>query len=190
MSTELLFKIADNDDEYEQIHRLNYETFVEEIPQHERNAERRLVDKFHNDNSYLICLDSAELLGMMAVRDKRPFSLDVKLKDLDSYLPQSRSICEIRLLAIKQDRRGRKVIRGLFQLFAEYARDKDYDLGIISANPKQAKLYEKLGFTPFAHIVGEPGAEYQPMYFTWKSSLKFRKETKVLTSDFKNIHES
>ncbi|MCG8370438.1 MAG: GNAT family N-acetyltransferase [Proteobacteria bacterium] len=189
MSMDLVFKIADSESEMEQIHSLNYETFVEEIPQHERNADRRLVDKFHHENTYLICLDSGELLGMMAVRDKRPFSLDVKLQDLDSYLPESRSICEIRLLSIRQDRRGRKVLKGLFQLFAELARDRDYDLGIISANPKQEKLYNRLGFKPFAHVVGSPGAEYQPMYFTWQSSSRFRKETKVLTSEFKNIHE-
>lgn len=190
MSTELEFKIADNNSEFEQVHRLNYETFVEEIPQHERNEERKLVDKFHNENTYLICLHSEELLGMMAIRDNRPFSLDLKLGDLESYLPESRSICEIRLLAIKQGRRGRKVIHGLFKLCSEYTRDKNYDLGIVSANPGQSRLYNRLGFTPFAHIVGEPGAQYQPMYCTWQSLLKFNYAREVTTSDYKNIHDS
>jgi len=33
-TTELIFKIASEDWEFEQIHRLNYRTFVDEIPQH------------------------------------------------------------------------------------------------------------------------------------------------------------
>jgi hypothetical protein len=47
-------KIADQADEFEKIFRLNYQTFAEEIPQHARNPERRLVDKFHCENRYLI----------------------------------------------------------------------------------------------------------------------------------------
>ena len=34
---ELVFKVASADWEFEQIHRLNYRTFVEEIPQHASN---------------------------------------------------------------------------------------------------------------------------------------------------------
>ena len=40
----LKFKIASEDWELEAIHRLNYKTFVEEIPQHANNPEQRLVD--------------------------------------------------------------------------------------------------------------------------------------------------
>ena len=38
----LVFKVATDDWEFEQIHRLNYRTFVEEIPQHPANPERRI----------------------------------------------------------------------------------------------------------------------------------------------------
>ena len=47
-------------------HRLNYKTFVEEIPQHERSATERLVDKFHAQNTYLISLSGRKLVGMLA----------------------------------------------------------------------------------------------------------------------------
>ncbi len=40
MQDGLLYKIAGLDSEFEQIHRLNYETFVEEIPQHGENPEK------------------------------------------------------------------------------------------------------------------------------------------------------
>ncbi len=37
----LRFKIASGESEFEQIFRLNYKTFVEEIPQHPPNPETR-----------------------------------------------------------------------------------------------------------------------------------------------------
>ena len=73
------FKIATEDWEFEQIHRLNYETFVEEIPEHVASASRRLVDRFHDENTYAIGLDNRRLVGMLAIRGRRPFSLDLKL---------------------------------------------------------------------------------------------------------------
>src|SRR2546426_5753042 len=100
----LVFKSATEDFEFEQIHRLNYHTFVEEIPQHHASPTQRLVDKFHSENTYLISLCGNKLVGMLAVRGNRPFSLDQKLPNLDSYLPPGRKICEIRLLAVEKKR--------------------------------------------------------------------------------------
>src|SRR5580765_8095861 len=102
----LVFKFATEDWEIELIHRLNYRTFVEEIPQHKASPTHRLVDKFHAENTYLICLCDQKLVGMLAVRANRPFSLDQKLPDLDSYLPHGRTVAEIRLLAIEKKFRG------------------------------------------------------------------------------------
>ena len=98
----LVFKFANEDWEFEQIHRLNYRTFVEEIPQHHASPTHRLVDRFHPENTYLICLSGRKLAGMLAARGNRPFSLDQKLENLDSYLPAGRKVCEIRLLAIEK----------------------------------------------------------------------------------------
>jgi len=108
----LIYKIADTDDEFEQIFRLNYRTFTEEIPQNQPNPEKRRVDKFHAENTYLICLEDGQLLGMLAMRDKRPFSLDEKFENLDSYLPPFTSICEIRLLAVEPDKRSTRILEG------------------------------------------------------------------------------
>jgi hypothetical protein len=44
----LVFKVASEDSEFEQIHRLNYRTFVEEIPQHGPNPDCTLVDRFND----------------------------------------------------------------------------------------------------------------------------------------------
>ncbi len=164
----LRFKIATEPEEFEQIHRLNYRTFVEEIPQHRPNEDGRLVDRFHEENTYIICLCGTRVVGMLAVRDRRPFSLDLKLPNLDSYLPPAKSICEIRLLAVEPEFRSGQVFRGLAVELARYALSKGYDLGIISGTTRQLKLYRHVGFIPFGPLVGEPGAQFQPMYMTRK----------------------
>jgi hypothetical protein len=89
---ELRIKIATEAWEFEQIHQLNYRTFVEEIPQHAPNPEGRLVDRFHAQNHYVIVLNGRELVGMVAWRHQRPFSLDSKVPNLDAHLPAGRSL--------------------------------------------------------------------------------------------------
>ncbi|MDQ3000552.1 MAG: GNAT family N-acetyltransferase [Fibrobacterota bacterium] len=159
----LYVKIADLPGEFEQIFRLNYQTFVEEIPQHSRNQDERLVDKFHAENLYLICLDDGELMGMVALRDRRPFSLDSKLPDLDSHLPKNARVMEIRLLAVRPERRHSAVFGLLMKKLLARCLEMDYDVGVISGRLENIPLYEKFGFRPFGPKVGSPGAWYQPM---------------------------
>jgi hypothetical protein len=162
----LAFKVASEDWEFEQIHRLNYKTFVEEIPQHEVSPARRLVDKFHAENTYLISLSGGTLAGMLAVRGNRPFSLDQKLPNLDSHLPVGRKTCEIRLLAVEKEFRGAQVLQGILALLWQHGLERGYDLAIISGTTRQFKLYQHLGFVPFGPLVGTGDARFQPMYVT------------------------
>ncbi len=157
------FKIAATAAEFEAIHRLNYRTFVEEIPQHPANAERRLVDRFHAQNTYLIALADTQLVGMMALRTQRPFSLDEKLPDLDAYLPTAGRIGEVRLLAIEPQWRGSVVMAGLARLLEFECLGRDLDALIVSATTRQRRFYLHFGFEPFGPIVGREGAWFQPM---------------------------
>ena len=109
----LQLKIADTGDEFDRIARLNYATFVEEIPQHQSNPDRALVDKFHLENTYFIAKDGEAIVGMLALRNQRPFSLDAKLPDLDAHVLPGESLCEIRLLAIEPSHRHSRVLREL-----------------------------------------------------------------------------
>ncbi len=189
---EFVFKVAEQPWEVEAVHALNYKTFVEEIPQHAPNCERKLVDKFHEENTYIICANEErqELAGMIAFRDKRPFSLDQKLETLDSYLPSDRSLCEIRLLAVEEEYRYTRISQGLIARLVQHAIDRGRDLFVISGTVRQIKLYKYLGFVPFGPLVGSEGAQYQPMYGTIEAyhdlkdrSRSFAKETPELSSD-------
>jgi aspartate aminotransferase-like enzyme/GNAT superfamily N-acetyltransferase len=171
----LRFKIASEDWEFEAIHRLNYKTFVEEIPQHERNEERRLVDRFHAENIYAICLDGDQLVGMICGRDIRPFSLDKKLPDLDSYLPAGRKPLEVRLLSVEKDYRNSQVFSGLVRILTQHFRDRGCDLAIISGTTRQMRLYRHLGFQKFGPLVGNGDAQFQPMSLTLETFLDWSK---------------
>lgn len=159
-------KIADSESEFEQIHRLNYKTFVKEIPQHHENESGTLVDKFHNENIYIICLDEDKLIGMVAARGNKPFSLDLKITNLDSYLPEDKKVCEVRLLVIEKEYRGGYVFYLLAKRLADYFRENNYNYAIISGTTRQQRLYKHIGFKPFYHLVGNEGALFQPMYIT------------------------
>ena len=161
-----MFKIADRPEEFEAIHRLNYRTFVEEIPQHAANPEGRLVDRFHEQNVYLVCVDGPEVVGMLALRTDRPFSLDLKLPNLDELLPPGRRIGEVRLLAVDPSRRHSKILPGLFRLVEREALGRGLTMLIVSATTRQGRLYERLGFVPFGPQVGNEQARFQPMCLT------------------------
>jgi predicted N-acetyltransferase YhbS len=152
--------------EFLQIHKLNYKTFVDEIPQHQQNSEKILVDKFHNKNKYLIAKNGSNVIGMVSYNGQRPFSLDAKIPDLDLFLPQYKNIVEVRLLSVCQEERKATVAYRLLQFLCQTLLQQDVDAAVISGTTRQTRLYEAMGFIPFGPLVGETGAEYQPMFIT------------------------
>jgi aspartate aminotransferase-like enzyme/GNAT superfamily N-acetyltransferase len=179
MTGGLTFKIASEPSEFEQIHSLNYRTFVEEIPQHELNPDRLLVDRFHNENTYYICLDGERLVGMLAVRTKRPFSLDTKLENLDSMLPPGASVCELRLLAVEPEYRKTSLFAQLFRFVASRCIGEGCTLAVASGTLRQTRLYRRMGFVPFGPLVGSEEAPYHPMYLSLVSALALFDRLKI-----------
>lgn len=176
------FRFADRKQEIDQIHRLNYTAFVEEIPQHSPNPERRLVDQFHTQNTYAVSLQDDQVVAMLALRSQRPFSLDKKLPVLDRYLPTHHLPCEIRLLYITPGHRNGKVLRGLMELVAEYASIHGHDIALISGTTRQLRLYRHFGFVAFGPLVGQEPACFQPMYLTLGEALRSAPWIETLSS--------
>src|SRR5262249_10485455 len=156
---ELTIKVATEAWEFEQVHQLNYRTFVEEIPQHAPNPEGKLVDRFHEENLYVIVLNGRTLVGMLAIRSKRPFSLDSKVPNLDAHLPAGRKPVEVRLLAIVPEFRKTAVFVALFEHAVRQCLDDGFDLAVISGTTRQLKLYRHLGFITFGPLVGTTTAQ-------------------------------
>jgi len=162
----LVFKLAGDADELDQVQALHYRTFVEEIPQHPPNDARRYVDRFHADNVYVIGKLGARVIATLALRGQRPFSLDSKVPSLDSFLPQGHVPVEVRLLAVEREFRRTAVFAALLEHGVRHALGEGFDLGVISGTTRELKLYRHMGFTAFGPLVGTSGAEYQPMYVT------------------------
>src|SRR5262245_59138788 len=162
----LQIKIATEALEFEQIYALNHRTFAEEIPRYAPVPTRRLVDRFDADNTYVIALRDRRVVGMVAIRAKRPFSLDERLPDLDRYLPKGRSVCELRLLAVEPAERRGRLLPQLLDAVWRHAAAQGHDVAIISGLVRQLKLYTHLGFEPFGPLIGTPEAQFQPMLLT------------------------
>ena len=162
-------KIARGEKEFEAIAKLNYDTFVEEIPQHEQHPSGKRQDAFHHENTYLIVLKDQELVGMIALRDQRPFSLDHKIGLVEDALPEEAlngKLCEIRLLSVRREHRNGRVFFMLARALADYAYEKGYGAAVISGTVRELKLYGQLGFKAFAEPVGSEEAAFVPMFLT------------------------
>ena len=162
-------KIARNSSEFEAIAKLNYDTFVEEIPQHERHPSGKRTDAFHHENTYLIVLKDQQLVGMIALRDQRPFSLDDKIGPVENSLPSEAlrgKLCEIRLLSVRREHRNGRVFFMLARALADYAYEKGFGAAVISGTVRELKLYGQLGFQAFAQTIGTEVAAFVPMFLT------------------------
>jgi len=155
--------------EFLQIHQLNYKTFVEEIPQHQQNSEKMLVDKFDSKNKYLVARNGKQVIGMVCYNNHRPFSLDAKIDDLDQYLPQHTNLVEVRLFSVCREQRKATIAYRLLQYLCQTLLQQDVDAAVISGTTRHTKLYTAMGFTPFGPLVGETGALYQPMFITLRN---------------------
>lgn len=162
----LRYKIADTSAEEESIHRLNHRTFAGEIPQHRPDPQGRLVDRFHPENTYAVCLDGPDVVAMVAGRSARPFSLDGKLTGLDDYLPGGRTPVEIRLLAVDPRYRRGAILPRLLGMIAEHFAARGCDLAVLSGTTRALTMYRRMGCVPFGPLTGVPGAQFQPMYLT------------------------
>lgn len=176
----LAFRVARGERELQQLHALHYRAFVEEIPQHAPNAARLHVDRFHDQNTYLVAVDGETVVGSVAIRARRPFSLDGKLPDLDAHLPPGRRFCEVRLLNIVPEHRRSAILPGLLAAIADYAEAESLDAAVISATTRQLRLYSRLGFVPFGPLVGTADAPFQPMYLTVESLRSHARELAAL----------
>lgn len=158
-----VFKRAETPDEFEQIHCLNYRTFVTELAQYADPGTGRLVDKFHDKNTYFIALKAGRVVGMVSFHDRPPFSVADRLAD-PSVLnrPGTRPI-EVRLLAVAPEQRHSPALAGLLTLFYEHAQANGYTHAYISGVVERLPLYQQFGFEPLGPAVRCGQASFVPM---------------------------
>jgi aspartate aminotransferase-like enzyme len=158
-----VFKCADTDAEFEQIHRLNYQTFVTEIPQHADTGAGLLVDKFHNKNAYFVVLKDNRVVGMVSGHDQAPFSVAERLSDVSMLTQPGMRPLEVRLLAVEPSERRSTVFFGLIYVLYEHALRNGYTHLFISGVEARLDLYEQLGFVALGPAVPSGQALFVPM---------------------------
>jgi aspartate aminotransferase-like enzyme len=161
-----VFKRADSADEIEQIHRLNYRTFVQEIPQHADDGQGRLVDKYHDRSTYFVAVHDGRVVGMLSVHDHPPFSIEARLRDPSIIKKRGMRPLEVRLLAIEPGERQSAVIAGVIYAMNAFARANGYTHYLISGVTEQLELYKHIGFEAIGPAVGEARARFVPMMTT------------------------
>ena len=134
----MVFKRASELNEFLQIHQLNYKTFVEEIPQHQQNAERMLVDKFHDKNHYIVAKRGENVIGMVCYNLERPFSVEGKIKNFESYLPKYNRLAEVRLLSVSSEERKTGVFYSLMKYLCHELIQEGTDAAVISGTTRQS----------------------------------------------------
>jgi len=158
-----VFKAAETPDEHEQLHRLNYETFVREVPQHDDPGNGRLVDKFHDKSLYFVALDASRVVGMLSVHDLPPFSVADKLADPSVLERLGPRPLEVRLLAVDPGHRHGAVFAGLGLAVLRHAQRRGYSHMLISGVAERLRLYERMGFRPLGPAVKQGDACFVPM---------------------------
>jgi aspartate aminotransferase-like enzyme len=157
-----LFKAATTPEEIEQVHRLNYQTFVREIPQHVDPGEERLVDKYHDRNLYFVAKRDGQVIGMVAAHSQPPFSVAQRLSD-PAVLENLGRPLEVRLLAVGPAERHSMVFAGLGWCLHRYAQRRGFTHLVISGILTRRRLYDRMGFAPLGPATQSGDAWFIPM---------------------------
>jgi aspartate aminotransferase-like enzyme/predicted N-acetyltransferase YhbS len=158
------FKPAQTSEEYAQVHRLNYKTFVRELPQHSDPGTEQLVDKFHDRNTYYVAIYEGRVVGMISGHDEAPFSVADKMTDKRHLTLLGPRPFEVRLLAVEPEHRHRYVVTGLMWAIFSFAEKSGYSHLLISGVADKTGMYEKLGFLPLGPAVKSGEVFYTPMW--------------------------
>jgi hypothetical protein len=158
-----IFKDAETEEEFEQIRRLNHRIFAEEVAQHDRTADSRLIDKHESKSRFYIAMHQGQVVGMVCTCSQPPFSVEQRLAspDLLAVLPQP--LLEIRLLAIDPEHRRRMVFLGVLGRMVARTLSQNYGTLLISAVDDRLDMYTRMGFKPIGPAVPGGAARFVPM---------------------------
>jgi predicted GNAT family N-acyltransferase len=166
-----IIRIA-NEQDWEAIAQLNYDTFALELGQHEANEAERQTDRLHDTNVYIVAIMQDELAGMLSITlpSTAPFSTLQRVpfisEDIRSNLHKT---AEIRLLAVKPTHRGQGVFNHLMVAAIQTCYQHNIDRVLISAIENRVSLYGYMGFQAIGEPVVEGSAVYLPMIITRQS---------------------
>jgi predicted N-acetyltransferase YhbS len=158
-----VYRPAESEQDFEQIRRLNHAVFAEELGQHERQPDGRLIDRFEARSRFLLAMDGDRLAAMVCWSMTPPFSVESRLQDPRTLEQLPQPVCEVRLLAIDPDYRHTTVFAGLLAALLAEVRAAGAATLVISGVEERRSLYERLGFRALGAPVPQGAARFIPM---------------------------
>ncbi len=158
-----VYRLAQSEEDYEKLRRLNHAAFAEELGQHPRREDGRLEDRFEAKSRYLLALEGERLAAMVCWSMERPFSVESRLKDASVLDGLPQPLCEVRLLAVEKSYRNTAVFAGLLARLLEELRDARARTLLISGVEERTGMYERMGFRPLGPAVPQGAARFVPM---------------------------
>jgi predicted N-acetyltransferase YhbS len=155
--------LAETEQEYLGIRRLNHRTFASELGQHETTDDEVLADRFEHKSRYIIAVHDGEVIGMVAIHDQPPFSIAQRLPDASLLDRIAGRKLEVRLLAIDPAHRNQMVFAGLLGAMIGIAMSESYQVLLISGIAGRVSIYRRFGFEPLGPPVLSGKASYIPM---------------------------
>jgi len=157
------FGWAETGNDYAALRRLNHDVFASELGQHSETPEGALVDRFEVKSRFLLAWRGENLVGMIALHDQPPFSVEKRLREPEVLAQYEGRKLEVRLLAIQSGERSRMVLAGLLGRVLQLALDEGYRWLLISGLRERMKFYARLGFVAIGPPVESGRAFYAPM---------------------------
>ena len=158
-----VFKLADTEEEFVGVRRLNHQAFADELGQHEATGNGLLRDRLEWKSRYVVALRDKNVVGMLAFHDRPPYTIEQRLTDpaiLDA-IPGRKQ--EVRLLAIDARHRNGMVLSGLLGTMIENAFRESCDVLLISGVAERIAMYRRLGFRELGPAVESGRARFVPM---------------------------
>jgi aspartate aminotransferase-like enzyme len=110
-----------------------------------------------------VALVDGRVVGMLAVHDQPPFSIEEKLADPSVLRSLGPRPLEVRLLAVEPEHRHSLVLGGLGSTMLKYARAQGYSHLLISGFLDRLRMYERMGFRALGPSVRNGAVEFVPM---------------------------
>lgn len=149
----------------EAIYRLRHRVYASELRQHAENAGGRLVDRLDEVNVYLVVTAGDDLRGHVSVTPpgSHGYSLDKYLRREDLPFPVDAGSYEVRLLTVREERRGGLTAALLLLAALRWIQARGGTRVIAIGRVEVLPLYVKAGLVPMGLRVRSGAVDYEFM---------------------------
>ena len=162
MSVEI--RVANSEEERDSVYRFRYDIFVQELNLFQDSAnhdEGSFTDENDERAHLILAEDAGEIIGSVRVNwgADGPFSDEFRetyrLDQFEKIAPPE-SFLVVTRLAVEKGARGGRLALLLMRFCATFAKERNAYLTFCDCQPHLLRLYESLGFRPYARPYNDP----------------------------------